>query len=68
MEHVAALCCFCGKVRDEGGTAFGQGAWGDLPAYRTAYQLESQDLLFSHTYCQDCYERCMTLLRDGASR
>ena len=54
MQVLVPICCFCEKVRDDGGTEFGQGIWGQLETYRATHHLLTEEMWFSPTSCPDC--------------
>lgn len=51
LESLLPVCCVCGKVRDESGTATGRDVWRPLEEY----VIEHSDATISHGYCPDCY-------------
>lgn len=54
MKRIVPICCFCEKVRDDGGAEPGRGLWQEFTFYMAAYKLGPEEVMFSHTYCPDC--------------
>ncbi len=67
MTRLVPLCSLCRRVRDDEGTGFGQGDWGDVLAYMKRHRLAPSDLVFSHTYCPDCCLFYRQLMSYGSS-
>lgn len=52
-EEIIPICCMCKKIRDDTGTAPGDGKWMNVEKY----MYEKARLKSSHTYCPECREK-----------
>lgn len=50
-EKLLPVCCVCGKIRDDSGTAAGTGTWERLDQYLSKHS----DTHFTHTFCPGCF-------------
>ncbi len=66
MRHLVTICCFCEKVRDDGGTESGMGIWQEFKIYMAKYMLRPADVQFSHTYCPGCLSYYRNFLGSSA--
>ena len=62
MRHLVTMCCFCEKVRDDGGTEPGTGMWQEFKDYMAKYMLRLADIRLAHTYCPGCLVSYRALL------
>jgi hypothetical protein len=59
QNQVICVCCVCGEARDD---IAADGAWYSLEAQLNRYGMHEQDLMFSHTFCPDCFMHCKELI------
>jgi PAS domain S-box-containing protein len=52
-EQMLPVCCVCGKIRDDAGTAPGKGIWDRLDLFISRHS----DAKLSHTFCPTCLEQ-----------
>lgn len=53
LEGFLAICSYCKKIRDDEGSAAGQGPWVEIEHYISQHT----DTDFSHGICPDCYAK-----------
>lgn len=64
-KELVCICCVCGQARDDIGSS---GSWLSLRAYKIRYRLQNSCLLFTHTFCPNCFMRHMRMLGLDAVR
>ena len=63
-EHLLlSSCCVCGLIRDDGRATSASPTWMTLKEYRHANQVQSKELLFTHSFCPDCLAQIRERLR-----
>jgi hypothetical protein len=58
-----AVCCLCGKIRDETGSSPDHEHWVTQRTYRKTHVLQLANVPLTHTYCSPCFTKFMATLR-----
>lgn len=57
------VCCSCGLVRDDSGSASDGGRWVTQLIYRSQHGVNPADCPLTHTYCPACFEQAQERVR-----
>lgn len=52
--RVVPMCELCRRVYDHGHDSGHASVWMQLQSYVTQHHLHSKQIVFSHSYCDDC--------------
>lgn len=58
-----AVCCVCGRVRDELRPPSDPGRWTTQSSYRKAYDRNPAECPLTHTYCPECFVQAQNAAR-----
>lgn len=62
---VLPVCCVCGLVREETEHSSDHERWVTPRTYRKTHGTMPADCVHTHTYCPNCFTRCIDTIRAG---
>lgn len=57
------VCCACGLIRDETESPADLARWVTQRTYRKTHGVKLADVLFTHTYCPECFLKARAMLK-----